>query len=257
MDGHASMADMARAAAEAGLAQLCFTDHCDLLDENGRPNPAPFDWAAEDAAYGAALEAVDGRIDLRLGMELGEALEDPALAARLLAHRPLDFVIGSQHNLPGQADYYFQRFSSVPQCEALTASYLEQLIALSRHPALYDVIGHITYPMRYMRWRDGVPVEFDREGDRTGALLRSVIEQGRGIELNTSGYVNCGGAPMPHEAILRRYRAMGGEIVTVGSDAHVPERISQGLADGMALLRRCGFRYFTVYRDRTPEFLPL
>ena len=108
-----------------------------------------------------------------------------------------------------------------------------------------------------MRVRDGVDVDLRPFDERVRELLGHVVARGRGIELNTSGYLNCGGEPMPPEYLLRLYRSLGGEIVTVGSDAHVPERMASYLAEGMELLRHVGFRYVTVFTGRKPEFIKL
>lgn len=248
LDCNTPMADMARAARDAGITELCFTDHCDT--------PGLFSWEEETRAFALAREAVGDSLRLRLGVELGEATQHPDYARQILAHPGIDFVIGSVHSLPGGRDLYARRHTDRAQSLALLREYLDELIALATTD-FYDVIGHITYPLRYIRVRDGVDVDFRDMGDQVDTLLRTVIEHGRGIEVNTSGYLTCGGEPMPPESILRRYRALGGEIVTIGSDAHVPARIAAGLEDGCALLRAVGFRYLATYSGRTPRFVSL
>lgn len=256
MDCDVPMAVMAQAAYDSGVRQVCFTDHCDAVDEHGVFAPDGFSWAEEEAQFTLAKQAMDGKLDLRLGVELGGAIEYPDYARQVLSHPHIDFVIGSAHNPIGQRDYYFQRYDSREQCLSMISDYLDQLIALSKTD-YYDVIGHITYPLRYMRVRDGIDVDFRSHDERVRELLRSVIEHGRGIELNTSGYVNCGGEPMPPDYILRQYRDLGGEIITIGTDAHNPENMALHLEDGLALLRAVGFRYLTVFQNRKPEFIPL
>ncbi len=256
MDCFVPMAEMARAAADAGVRQVCFTDHCDTVDENGVFAPQNFSWAAEEREYESAVRAVGDRLDIRLGVELGEATLHPEYAAEVLSHPHIDFVIGSVHNPLSGADFYFQHYETRECCLRMIQEYLEQLIDLAKTD-FYDVIGHITYPLRYMRVRDGVDVDFHSHNELVRELLKTVIAHGRGIELNTSGYINCGGEPMPPEYILRQYRELGGEIITIGTDAHVPERMPLHLEDGMALLRAVGFRRLTVFKNRKPEFIDL
>lgn len=256
MDCDVPMTVMAQAAYDAGLSQVCFTDHCDAVDENGVFSPDGFSWDAEQAQFASARAALGDKLDLRLGVELGGAVEYPDYARQVLSYDHIDFVIGSAHNPVGSKDYYFQRYESREQCLCMISDYLDQLIALAKTD-FYDVIGHITYPLRYMRIRDGIDVDFRSHDERVRELLRTVIANGRGIELNTSGYVNCGGEPMPPEYILRQYRELGGEIITIGSDAHKPENMALHLEDGMALLRAVGFRYLTVFQNRKPEFISL
>lgn len=256
MDCDIPMADMARAALSAGVQQVCFTDHCDTLDENGNFSPDAFSWDAEEREFALARAAVGDKMQLRLGVELGEAVVHPDYAEKVLSHDHIDFVIGSVHALADQPDFYFQHYDSRERCLKLLGDYLDQMLALSKTD-FYDVLGHITYPLRYMRVRDGVDVDLRPFDERVREILRTVVGRGRGIELNTSGYLNCGGEPMPPEYLLRQYRELGGEIITIGSDAHVPERMASYLAEGMELLRRVGFRYVTVFTGRKPEFIKL
>lgn len=58
-------------------------------------------------------------------------------------------------------------------------------------------------------------------------------------------------------ALLELYRDCGGELITLGSDAHRPEDVGKGIAQAQELLRTVGFRYFTVYHRRTPQFIRL
>ena len=77
-----------------------------------------------------------------------------------------------------------------------------------------------------------------------------MIDRGIGLELNT----NRGGDPLPSAKILQLYRQMGGEVVTIGSDAHVPEHIGMAVPDCQQLLRDTGWRYFATFEQGTPIF---
>lgn len=255
MDGEASMTQMALAGAEAGVELICFTDHCDTVDGDGAPC-RDFSWEAVEAALALARQAVGDRVELRKGVELGCATQHPAYAMEILARPGIDFVIGSVHNPLFGKDYYYLTYSDPAVCRRLLREYCMQLLAVAKTDT-YDVLGHLTYPLRYIRWRDGVQVDMAECQDLLDAAMTAAIRQGKGIELNTSGYLNCGGQPMPPRELLVRYRELGGEIITIGSDAHIPARIAQGLADGMELLREVGFRYLTVYRERKPDMLRL
>ena len=83
-------------------------------------------------------------------------------------------------------------------------------------------------------------------------ILKTLVQRGKALELNTSGYLGPQKEPHPPEYILRRYRDLGGELITIGSDAHVPEHAAQGLEQGTELLRQCGFSYITQYKNRKP-----
>ena len=88
-------------------------------------------------------------------------------------------------------------------------------------------------------------------------IFRTAIEKGIGIEINTSGLKYGLGFAHPHPELLKRYRELGGELLTIGSDAHQPEHIAYDFQTLPPLLKACGFSYYTLFRDRKPVFLPI
>ena len=114
----------------------------------------------------------------------------------------------------------------------------------------FQVVGHLTLPLRYLNERRGFHLTFDGFEDRLEAILRLVVEQGLGIEVNT----NHGNTPLPDEKWLRMYRALGGEIITVGTDAHKPQDVGSYLDLASEILQLCGFKYYTIYEKRSPEY---
>ncbi len=257
-DSSADMWDMVCAEAAAGVQVLCFTNHCDLLRcQDDAPNPRCRVITRESAEKLRGMRAAHKLpIEVRLGIELSEGHRDAALAAQLAADPALDFVLGSLHLLPGHGDFHDMHYTSPAQCDALFDLYLDELQQIAALD-FYDAIAHIGYGRRYMR-RAGIDaaLTLSRFGDKIERLLRTVISKGRGLELNCSG-IRDGCGPFPSEEILRLYRSLGGEIVTVGSDAHRPEDAAKGLREGLRVLRDCGFEYVTVFRQRRPEWIKL
>lgn len=251
-DGAFSMLDMARSAREAGLTYLCITDHCDLLDLNGSFTPQ-HDWAPVRAALVQAQADLPPGLTLSLGVELGEAYEAPDTARAILAAAPeLDFVIGSAHNfhaIMGKQDFYNADYQSLEMCRAALDDYLNSLYALARLPDCYDTLAHILYPLRYMR-RAGQEVSLDQEDypDRLAVILGEVARAGKALEINTWR----GRTVAEWEPILRQFKALGGEYVTVGSDAHHIQDVGKGVSEAYELMKTCGYRYTAVYKDRKP-----
>ena len=113
----------------------------------------------------------------------------------------------------------------------------------------YDVLAHLIYPLRYMQ----APVTLNRYQDAIRAILRTAVEKGRGMEVNT-----CRGRTLEEwRPILALYRDCGGEILTVGSDAHVPEGVGRGVPEAYELIRDMGFGYVAAYRRHKPQFIKL
>lgn len=246
-DSTAPLTAMAEAAADQGLAELCVTDHCDLLDEEGQPVRS-FDWPAALEQFHQALPRCPGGLVLRLGLELGMAHVDPEAAQSILSQPELDFVIGSIHNLSPQAgggDFYYLDHSKLDRCYATLDDYFASMALLSATD-FYDVLGHIIYPLRYM----SAPVRLERYWERLEVIFRNAAERGKGIELNTY----TGQTLAEWQPVLERYRACGGEIVTLGSDAHVPGGVGRGIREACGLLEAAGFRYTATYRQHKPEF---
>ncbi len=250
-DSTARLEDMAAAARRAGLAELCTTDHCDLQHEDGSALVS-WDWSPVLDQYHAEAAALHGSdFRLLLGLELGGAHTNPALAGEILSGAPLDFVIGSVHNLSpsaGGRDFFFLDYPTEEFCRTVLDDYFTSLLALAPLPH-YDALGHIIYPLRYMNGRAGHKVTLEPWSDQLDMLLTTVIHTGRSIEVNT----HAGREIEDWRPILARYRALGGEYVTVGSDAHTPPHVGKGIPQALELLRETGFRWLTVYRQRRPE----
>ena len=115
----------------------------------------------------------------------------------------------------------------------------------------YDILSHITYPFRYFCIRDKINIDWHLVEKDITDLLTIVIKRGKALELNTSNAVD--GFFMPNETILKQYKDMGGELITLGSDAHVAEKIDNGLVLGKQLLKKCGFDKYYYYENRIPK----
>ena len=131
-------------------------------------------------------------------------------------------------------------------------SYLEDVLRLARW-GRFSVLGHLTLPLRYMNENLGEQMTFDGHYDQCREIFRALIESGCGIECNT----NRGNVPLPDAPLLKLYREAGGEIITIGSDAHSAEYVGCRVRETQALLRTCGFRYFCTFEGGKPTFRKL
>lgn len=249
-DGHASRTEIARAALAQGIGTVCFTDHYDVVNEKRQYIPV-YDWAPARAEHQAARAALPHGPELLYGLELGNAPADFAAASAALEEPGLDFVLGSIHNASRALDwedYYYIRFQSPQQCYRYLDDYfaaLEQLTAWGN----FDSLAHLPYPLRYMVQRDGQPVSLTPYEERITELLRTLAQTGKALEVNTGKSLSI----LPEYGwLLERFRALGGQLVTVGSDAHRTEDVGKGLPLAYDLLRAKGYSYYTVFRGRKP-----
>ncbi len=255
-DGHYSMSRMAEAAVARGLDEICFTDHLDTIYWDDYSPRTDFDWAESARQIGEAREKWGDRLTIRLGAELGEAAVSFDRAEKLLADAPeLDFIIGSVH-LMGQRhdhqDLYYIPKADQSYYNDVIGDYLDDVLALARW-GKFQVLGHLTLPVRYIWDNAGVKMDFSAHMNAVEEIFRVIIPKGVGIECNT----NRGAIPLPDETILRLYRSLGGEIITIGSDAHSPDYVGCRSRETQELLKSCGFRYITTFTKGKPEFRPL
>lgn len=256
-DSPATLEQQARSAIRAGLQEICVTDHWNLLDQMAQPLPHTRDWTESIAQIHQVRQLLGPELSIRLGIEVGNGEIDPDGIREGLtqAGEELDFVIGSLHNT-SLAFGGLGIYSAARRCQhaeegiALLDDYVDTLNALAATDT-FDVLGHVVYPLRYLpaQWQ----LTLDPYEEQLRCLFRTIVESGRGIEFNTTQ----GSTIEEWTPVLKLYRDCGGEILTIGSDAHRPEHIGAGFADACGLLKALGFRWNCTYRNRKPEFHPL
>lgn len=245
---------MINAAIEKGLAGICFTDHLDI-DYPDEPDLFLLDLPNYAASVLAQNERYSDRLDIRLGIELGLQPHLAALHTDILAQYPFDFVIGSSHVVHGFDPYYpaFYEGRTEKECyQEYFDSILENIHAFDD----FDVYGHIDYVVRYGPNRNA-NYSYKIYRDVIDEILKLLLEKGKGIEINTGGFKYGLGHPNPTEEIIARYRELGGEIITIGADAHKPEHVGYDFEKVPEILKEAGFRYYTVFKERNPEFVKL
>lgn len=252
-DPTATVTAMCESALQKGLTHLAITDHCDI---NGEIEGlyAVLDKEAVFAAVTQAKKEFAGRLTVLFGVELGQASQYPAQAAALLAKYPYDIVLGSLHNLAGTPDFYYMsvqdaeisamQFTDMSDAEitSLFDRVLDESMEMLDFPGIH-VLTHLTYMHRYVK-KAGRNMDFAPFEPKLKPLFAKMIQKGVALELNTSSIK--AGVPMPTPEILRLYRDCGGRLISVGSDAHSPDRIAGSFDDASRLLTACGFTELAV-----------
>ncbi len=254
-DSKAALRDMAAAAAAAGLQELCVTDHSDLLGWHGE-SITSFPWEAALAQYREAKETAPEGLDLRLGIELGSSTFDPPVAQAILdgAGDQLDFVLGSFHNWIGAMDnielYSTDFTGNLDLCVRAMLLCLEHTRRMIRdYPTFYDSLAHIAYPLRYAA-RDGVPLTIQAFEDPVRDIFKTVAETDHALEVNTRHGLDLDSWNL----ILRWFKEAGGELVTVGSDAHTPGDVGRGIPEALDIIQAAGFHRIVTFHRRKPVF---
>lgn len=246
-DGRDTGLNMVRAAVNRGLKEICFTDHMDY-DPLNSAHKLHFDLEEYNKEYDA-LE-VPGLI-IRKGFEFGMLPDNAAQFRKDLARRNWDFVIGSVHFTDG-LDVYFQEYwEGKTPCQAILRNFEETLKCVQVHDD-YDVLGHLTYLGKCDANPEKRPILYNAYREVVDEIFRILIAKGKGIECNTSGLDRCS-ALLPDETYMRRFRELGGEIVTVGSDAHHSDRVGQYCRETAQKVQEI-FGYVCTFAQRKPQF---
>lgn len=254
-DSDTPMEEMILQGIHLGLEQMCFTEHNDFdYPPNEKDTEDTFLLNADSYLYDLLQlqEKYAGRIRILFGVEIGL---QPHLARRNAAFakaHAYDFIIASSHICNGKDPYYPAFFSDRTPAEAF-AEYFESILDNLNRYSNFDVYGHLDYVVRYSPTKDqGYSYEVFHE--LFDNILTKLIAMEKGIEVNTASLAKGLRETNPCQSVIKRYRELGGEIITVGSDAHAPGQIACAFDRAAQLLKDCGFRYYTTFEKRSPSF---
>lgn len=253
IDGEMIMEDACNRAIAKGLEEIAFTDHIDLdwPDPNFIFNISDMDQYIQEIETNRTK--FKGRLQIRTGIEIGLQPHVLDETAQIINKYPFDFVIASIHIIdrkdPYTGDYYIDKNK-----EDSYRIYYEEILDLIKKFDDFDVLGHIGYIKRYFP----SPYETGDEllcMDLIEDILKTIILKGKGIEVNTSGYAHISKCPMPPFEIIKKYRDLGGTIITIGSDAHKIENVGYEISSGLEEIKRAGFNHVNSFVNRNPIYL--
>ena len=245
---------MIESAIEKGLTGICITDHLDY------DYPEDIDFEIDLPVYLQKIrelqEIYKNKIEILFGVELGIQPHLADRLAKVTATYPFDYVIGSSH-LVHNKDPYYPEFYQDRSEEACYREYFESIYE-NLHLSFtdYDSYGHLDYTVRYGPNKNQF-YTYEKYADILDAILETLIRKEIALEVNTAGFKYRLGHPNPAEDVIRRYRDLGGRLITIGADAHKPEHIAFDFQKIPALLQACGFDYYTIFKNRQPEFIKL
>lgn len=254
-DSTASPVSIIQAALKLGLYAVCFTDHNDF---DYPPEEGSIVFQLDLPAYRDKIlslkQQFSGQIEVLCGVEQG-LMASVADRVNTYDTHGLDYIIGSSHLVNG-ADPYYPEFWNHQDTHTAVLQYYESILENIQACTQFDVYGHLDYIARYVPTGHTPYVEADFR-EIIDEILQKLIAQGKGIEVNTCGLRSKLNNTNPSAEVLKRYHELGGEILTIGSDAHTPENVGYFFKQLPSLLTASGFRYYTVYRERKPYFIKL
>ena len=272
-DSRERMENQIRRAIELGLDEMCFTDHVDYgIKKDWREGN--IEWRGGDAMssgtdemdplanvnypeYFAKIdrmrETFKGRIVIRKGLEFGiQTITVPQYQKLYETWKDqLDFVLLSMHQV-NNLEFWTQDFQRGKTQQEYNEEYYREIYEVMKIFKDYSVLAHLDLIVRYDK--EGV-YPFEKVKDMIAEILKLAIEDGKGIELNTSSWKYGLKDTQPSRAILKLYKDLGGKIITAGSDAHVTKQLADHLDEGYRILKEeIGFTEICTFDHMKPVF---
>ena len=259
---------------ELGLDEICFTDHVDYGIKRDWDDPRGIEYRGGDG-MGTSVEEQDpvanvnyplyfekiqkmkkkyeGRISVKAGLEFGvQTITIPDYEKLYETYQDqLDFTLLSMHQVDNQEFWTGDFFRGRTQKEYNDA-YYDEIYHVQQNFRHYSVLAHLDLLARY---DPAGPYPFEKEEDRIAAILKLAIQDGKGIEINTSSWHYGLQDTQPSRKILKLYKDLGGTIFTFGSDAHKKEFLGDHFADARQIVRdEIGLKQFCTFDHMVPVF---
>ena len=253
-DSNAPMLAMAEGAKSIGLKGICFTDHVDFDYTNPQLN---YEFSYNDYLneLNSIKALVSENFEIYSGLELGLQPHLKEKNEAFLRDKCFDFIIGSIHLVGGKDMYDGSYLDGITHNEAIM-NYFRDMQQCVDNFRDFDVLGHLDGIRRYL-YKNDSGFSYEVYKGLIHNILSQLINSYKGLEVNTSGirYGLSSFHPLPD--ILKLYRFLGGEIITLGSDSHSPGTLGYEFRSAMDLLKDLGFRYYTIFKERKPVFIKI
>ncbi len=253
-DAHHSVTLVCEKAVAHGLRAVAVTDHCNIIDYRSSKQ----DMICRQAAFEIkkAESVFHGQLIVSCGIELGSPARDTVAVEDVLRNK-FDYVVASVHRLKRRkaSFLHYDMKQKRNHIDALFPKYLDEIYETVKWNG-FDTLAHLTFPLRY--FPEEVLAEFDigKYKEQLDEILRLLAQNGKALEINTKGgsYTMLGKTYNFHPDldIVKRFKELGGEYITVGSDAHSAHDVGRGVAEAYEMAETAGFKYITLYQHRTP-----
>ena len=256
-DSETDMQEQILTSYKKGLEGICMTDHMDYnFPESALEHPVdgiPFCFDLDDYFKRIHTLQKTAPLSVYTGVECGMQLITDVVDKNkaLCQDKEFDYIIGSLHLVDGKDPYYPSFWENQEPAECIQ-TYFEKIYDNITTFHEMDSLGHLDYIVRY------APTDYKYQPEQfreiLEAILQTLIQKDLALEINTSGFKTPLSRQNPHEKIIEWYLALGGEMVTIGSDAHSPEFLAFHFDEVAVLLKKYGIRQYTVFEKRTPVF---
>ena len=265
-DSEYPMEEVVKDAISFGLDEICFTDHVDYGVKRDWDDPrgmtyrrggagepermalANVDYPRYATEIAALREKYKDQITLKMGIEFGIQTHTIPQYEKLFSVWPFDFIILSVHQVEDK-EFWTQDFQRGRTQTEYNLRYYEEILALVQQYHHYSVLGHMDLISRYDK---AGPFSFEKIRPIVKEILKTIISDGKGIEVNTSCHWYGLNDLTPSTDILRLYRDLGGRIITIGSDSHRKEHLGAYLTETISALKAIGYKEVYTFKQMCP-----
>lgn len=244
-DSDASIRDYLVEAKKLDLDYVMFTDHIDM-----GAIEVEFQNHIDYSEYFKTMKQLEEeyQMPIRIGVEIGYEKNHKNQIDEFLMKHPFDFVISSIHYV-GRKDFYLGNFFDGETQYSSYLKYFEAILEMVANFSNFEIVGHLDHIVRYGPFKHR-SYNYEDYKEIIDDILKTIIKKDKGIELNTSGLEGPLNTTFPKKRILERYIELGGNIITVGSDAHYNEDFNAGVPEGINDLKELGFSEISSFKKR-------
>ena len=245
-DGHNSVECMCECAVKENISIIAITDHCEVQELYS----VGFNKSIVNS-YNDVIRArgkFNDKLMILAGMELGQPTQELKYSDIALNLCDFDYILASLHNIKDEKDFYYLDYSSVNIHELMT-KYFDEILEIVEWNK-FDVLAHLTYPLRYIQGKNRIKVDLSRYSKIIDEILLNLIKNEKGLEVNLSGFKGPLNNSMPNFRIIKRYKDLGGKIITIGTDSHKKEYIGKYIDKGFKIITDAGFEEISYYIKR-------
>lgn len=271
IDADFPIKQMCDAAIAQNLAAFAITDHVeanrwfDMAHYGKTKTEYEYDEYGFSKAFYSSIEDIvkskeeyKDKLNLLCGVELGQAIQDTEIADLVARDDRLDFIIGSIHEARNNMDFAFINFTEYLQSDIqkLLEQYFCEINELANW-GKFQILGHLTYTLRYIEGNHKRKVDISKYDDIIESAFKALVKNGCAIEINTSGLRQAYGQPFPTLKYVKMFRDLGGEFLSLGSDAHFSEHVGANISDGAKIAVEAGFDRICYFKNKKPQFIEL
>lgn len=243
-DSNYPMEDVVKEAIRLGMSEICFTEHVDY----GVKTDSNCDYVGYMKEFERCKEEYGDQITLKLGIEFGMQVHTIDEFQKDFNKYDFDFVILSCHQVDDK-EFWTQDYQKGKSQQEYNEKYYEEILQIISKYHDYSVIGHLDMIRRYDKQGE---YPFRKVKHLIHDILKIVIRDGRGIEVNTSCFRYGLKDLTPSIDILKLYKRLGGEILTIGSDSHERKHLGGKIVHVQGVLKELGFQTIYTYDKMKP-----